>query len=518
MKRFTTLVAINLALASMIIGGCGGGSNEQPDPSIVETEYGKVQGVLDEGFRVFKGIPYAAAAVGELRFMPPQPPEAWTTTYPATMFGTSCSQPEASKYGDSFGEDCLNLNVWTPYPVPESPAPVMVWFHYGNFEHGSAFSTWNNGQYIANMTGTIVVAGNYRLSALGFLAHPSLEPNSGNYGFLDQRAILTWVKNNIAAFGGDPNNVTIFGSDAGSLSVSAHLVSPGSAGLFHKAIMQSGSPPHAPMGFLTKAEAEAQGELLAATLGCDTGDVAACLRSKTDNALFMALTVKDIIWGTGDAVWGPIIDGTNLTEQPYDAVKAGNFNKVPVMIGSCSEEGGDSFLGVLGMTEPEYETFVNDTFDADAAAVLAVYPAGDYDSPAHAGAQLIGDAIWTCPSRRTARAVAAASEDTYLYYFTHPPHWSTPFRGAYHLAEIWIVFKSFRESLGAHTPEEAAFSDKVMGYWTRFAATGDPNTSGEVVWPLYTQATDEHIVLNPTIETGSNLKQTKCDFWDSLHD
>jgi para-nitrobenzyl esterase len=493
----------------------------------VQTDRGPVTGKLNPRSRAFLGIPYAAPPTGALRFMPPQPARPWTAARDATRFGADCIQSDALWSGMTgpTSEDCLFLNVWTPYPVPGKRLPVMVWIHGGGFISGGSSTGMYNGRQLVERHPVLVVSLNYRLGPLGFLAHKNFSSEAPNAGILDQQAALRWVQNNIAAFGGDPTRVTIFGESAGSLSVCTHLVAPTSAGLFQRAIMQSGA---CSFNSDTLARAQAQGGDLAQKLGCDTAkDPLACLRTKKANEVMNGLPVKKgFVFGAG-VDWAPVLDGKLLTRQPYALLKAGSFNKVPLMIGTNANEGTLLLwlAGKTSMTQQEYETAVKALFPQDSAAVLKQYPVTAPLSPAQTFAELLGDMAFICSTRMTAGAAVAAGVKVRQYHFTVKPSASifqwlgaalVTFLGSFHSSEIPFVFH-FQSLLSTLNAQEQELSKKMMGYWTRFAASADPNATGEVNWPLYDKAGDRHIRLSlPSVGTGSGLKKQKCDFWIPL--
>ena len=321
-------------------------ARSQTASCLVSTSSGNVQGVDNGRSCTFLGIPFAAPPIGSLRWKPPQPAAAWApATLPATAIPASCPLINpAGTAGTQGNEDCLKLNVWTPNPAPTSPAPVIVWIHTGAFQAASANLPAHNGRKMAEQTGAIVVAANYRVGPFGFLGHPALTaedpgyPSSGNYGLLDQRAALGWVRDHIAAFGGDPDNVTIGGQSAGAHSVSLHIVSPGSAAYFHRAIMQSG---YASSRWRTLADAEALGNDFAAAVGCtDPSQVLACMRSKTRNQVLLAFANGQQQFAeTARVPWGPVVDGLDIPDQPRMLYESGAFNHVPVIIGATRDEG-----------------------------------------------------------------------------------------------------------------------------------------------------------------------------------
>lgn len=493
------------------------GPPDRPITGLVDTDKGRIRGTVHTTHRSFLGIPYAAPPVGQLRWKAPEPHPTWVTTRDAMKFGPSCPQEAGMTRPNEDAEDCLTLNVWTPLRPPAKPAPVMVWIHGGGFISGGSATTTYNGSAFAVEAGSVVVTINYRLGALGFLAHPALGEGSGNFGLLDQRLALQWVKKNIAAFGGDPDNVTIFGQSAGSMSVCAHVVSPLSKGLFHRAIMQSGP---CSWGFPTKQAAEAQGQKLAEKLGCDKAkDPVSCMRGKGVKEARTALALKSMmIFGDG-VNWGPTIDGVNFTSQPEDAIKTGSFNKVPIVLGSNKDE-GSIFLILSGLlnklTEAEYKKTAEAFFGARAGEAVARYPASSYKNPGFALMDVIGDAGFVCPLRRNSRYFADNGVKVWHYHFTHDPSIS-PFAvgKAYHGCEIPFIFRP-RADLENLRPEERKLSAKMSGYWGRFALLGTPDSPGATSWPAATSAAPNYMEFTLSSKVGKDLKKDKCTFWDSF--
>ncbi|PYR56963.1 MAG: hypothetical protein DMF91_20645, partial [Acidobacteria bacterium] len=342
-KRFATAsVAIVVALASLLSSR---EARPQTGSCLVATSSGAVQGVDNGSSCAFLGIPFAVPPLANLRWKPPQPATPWAGTLSATVAPGPCANvnPPGSKT-TAGSENCLKLNIWTPNPAPASPVPVIVWIPTGAFQSASASIPDSNGRNFAERTGAIVVAANYRLGPFGFLGHSALTaedpayPSSGNYGFLDQRAALAWVRDNIAAFGGDPNNVTIDGQSAGGHSVSLHVVSPGSAGYFGRAIIQSG---YASTRWRTLADAEALGTTFAATMGCtDPSTVLSCMRGKTTAQVLLAFANGQQEFAqTARVQWGPVVDGLDIPDQPRTLYENGAFNHVPTIIGATRDEG-----------------------------------------------------------------------------------------------------------------------------------------------------------------------------------
>ena len=498
---------------------------------LVTTGGGAVQGVDNGASCAFLGVPFAAPPIAGLRWRPPQPAAPWSGTLSATVLPPSC--PLVFPLGGTTtqgNEDCLKMNIWTPDPMPASPAPVIVWIHAGAFVAASANQAPQNGRRMAERTGAIVVAPNYRLGPFGFLAHPALtaedpsHPSSGNYGLLDQRAALAWVRDNIAAFGGDPTNVTLGGQSAGGHSVSFHMVSPGSAGHFHRAIMQSG---YASSRVDTLAEGEALGDTFAQQLGCTIpSEVLTCLRSKTRNQLLLALPTGQQQWAESPRIsWGPIVDGLVIPDQPRTLYEAGLFAHVPLIVGATRDEGwiyaDRSFPA--GLTIEQYEAAVQTEFGADLAPeVLARYRAGDFASPKHALSQIAGDYEAVCEARRVARLVSRRAP-VYLYSFEREV---APVAGDQVIHGLDLNFV-FGNNYGAPSSyvlagDDLTLSNAQMDFWTRFAAAGNPNPPGRDdgyahdVWPTYHGASAKYLVLATPIVDDRRPREAACDYWDGL--
>jgi para-nitrobenzyl esterase len=500
------------------------------DACVVSTPSGVVRGVLRGIGCTYLAIPYATPPVGDLRWKPPQPKTPWApAVLSATVAPPNCSLINPPTTGQPTGsEDCLMLNIWAP-PRP-AQAPVIVWFHPGNFQAASANLAAANGERFAQERNAIVVAPNYRLGPFGFLAHSALtleDPayrSSGNYGLLDQRAALVWVRDHIAAFGGDPRNVTIVGASAGSQSVNFHLVSPASAGLFHKAIMQSG---FVTARWTNAKEAEAQGEQVARALQCtDATTVLACLRSKTRDQVLRALPLDQAqILETEAVQWSPIVDGLEIPDQPRDLYRRGRFVRVPLIVGVNRDEGWTfvdrSFPGSLDTAQ--YETTVRGEFGADAPAVLSLYPASAFPSPKDALSQLTGDAEFACEARRVARLMSQARVDVYFYSFEHTVDAVTPGR-AFHGLETNLVFGN---NFGAPsnyvlTAADLGLFRTISGYWGRFADTGNPTAPGVARWPLfrvdrYPILSDRFVVLDDAVTDANRFRERQCNFWDRFY-
>lgn len=499
-------------------------ANAQSGPT-VHTTYGPVQGVAAGDGAKYLGVRYAAAPTGTRRFRPPEPPAPWATAADATQFGSGCPQ-SASPFGlPSSNEDCLFVNVYTPSRGPLSVLrrdPVMVWFHPGAFLYGEA-ARFDPSELVAR--GVVVVTVNYRLGAFGFLAHPALTAesangSSGNYGIQDQQAALRWVRDNILRFGGDPNRVTIFGESAGGLSVHSHLISPGSAGLFQRAIVQSGAYTLTPP---TRAVAEAQGTTFANAVGCAD---AACLRAAPVSTLLGGPTPP----GLG---YLPNVDGAVLPTTFLDAFTRGAFQRVPIIEGSTHDE----FRLFIALSfDLTGQTVTAEGYPAAIAAVLgfppavvpavvAQYPLANYASPALALAAVGTDAVFAC-NAQAARQLLSLHTPVWGYEFDDPnapqgtlPPVSFPY-GAYHGAELEYLF-DVRPNLPKPplTADQQALSRTMVRYWTQFARLSNPNGLQTPLWtryfPVVLTHTQKLTPPTPQQDNGFNSDH-KCDFWTSL--
>lgn len=515
MKRF--------ALAVLLFA-CSSGP--PPDgPTLVTTDHGQVQGSVADGVRIWLGIPYAAPPTGPNRFLPPKPAAAWTTSIVANKPGAECPQLDfGNKLVGGSAEDCLYASVWAP-AADVKKAPVFVWIYGGGFTIGSGGDRMYDGENIVRQTNAIVVTFNYRLGALGWISHPDLATEEGvatapSQGFLDQQAALAWVHANIAAFGGDPDDVTIAGESAGGISVCTHLAAPASWPFFQRAIIESGVCFSSAL-FATPASANDQGTRLATALGCTTpGSIMSCLRAAPPEQVISALPTREAEFGATGDNFGPVVDGTVIPKIPLDAINAGQFAKVPTILGTNVNE-GDLFMYLWKVdtnaspTPADVRASLAVLFSAAQVDQIATKYAVDADAPA-AFSHIITDGVFACPTRRTARAIAAAGVPAFLYQFTYPyvvPAISGVVMS--HSFEIPLVFRNGFLG-GALSDADLALADRVDGYWFRFAAKGDPNDPAAVTWPAYTQASDTNITLDSTITTTVGLKKDACDFWDPL--
>ena len=511
----------------------------QAPSCLVTTTNGAVQGVSRVGGCTYLGIPYAAAPVGSLRWRLPQRPGPWSPTIlNATAAAPACSQINLA--GALAGsEDCLTLNIWTPVTTATSRQPVMVWLHPGSFIAASSNLAASDGRRFAEQTGAIVVAPNYRLGPFGFLALDALSREdatyggSGNYGIADQRAALAWVREHIAAFGGDPGNVTVAGTSAGAVSSTLHLVSPASRGLFQRAIAQSGT---ATTRLPSKDAAVSQGEAFAAALACtDAASVLTCLRSKTRDQVLTALPLSGLTGGLqqlvdtpGRAIWGPSVDGVEVPDQPRTLYRRGLFSRVPLLIGTNDDDGW-TFVDrsfPTGLDGLQYERTVQTEFGMDASTILQQYPAAAYNTPKDALARLTTDVEFACEARRVARAMHDDGAAVFVYSFEYPVDAVNRGR-AFHGLESNLLFGTNFGPPSNHvlTPADNVIFDAMSTFWFRFLESGDPNPRGAPVqWPAYRPDRslpdadpinrDFYFVFGPRLGVNTAYRDARCNFWE----
>jgi para-nitrobenzyl esterase len=524
---------------ALVLAGCGDDETPANDvPSIqpgtlIRLAAGQLQGDTDGGARRFRGIRYAKAPIGTLRWRPAQATGDWEGVLPATEFGSACAQPSWIQGPESLEEDCLFLNVWTPEPAPSAPLPVMVWLPGGGNQNGAASdssplsggATIYDGRDLAESQGVVVVTLNYRVGVMGFFAHPGLRAEgsvSGNQGLGDQQLALKWVRDNILAFGGDPRNVTLFGESAGSQDTCLQLVSPGAKGLFHRAISQSG-------GCTTfrklRAEAESQSSDFARAVGCaGTADELECLRRKPVKDLLISAPSDGGTPGAPGgnqfsgsvALWdfNPVVDGIVIPEQPRSLIESGSFAKVPYLVGSNFEEGRLFMLAAAPVSsEAEYLAALGRLFKGAAASVAAQYPLSNFAVPQDALVRIWGDYRLGCPTYDSGARVAAQGVSTYHYAFAR----SIPgleALGPTHGVEMPYVFGT----LSAPGADDTALSKSMQGYWARFAKTGDPNGGGAPAWPAFDQTADQQMNFDVPSSVVTGYRRAECDFWKTIYE
>jgi para-nitrobenzyl esterase len=400
---------------------------------------------------------------------------------------------------------------------------VLFFINGGGYSAGSGGEVLYDGRALAEATRMVVVTINYRLGAFGFLSHSKLStesadhPTSGNYGMEDQRAALKWVRDNIAGFGGNPGNITIYGESAGAGAVCWHVASPLSNGMFHRAVISSGS---CVLLVQDKEKSQRQGERFATDLGCGgTDDVLECLRSKSVGEVVAKGQLKpgDLTSGTA---WGPVIDGVEVPKHPQHMLDEGSFNRVPILTGATKDE-GTLFVGAVPdtLTEEQYKQRVQSLFPVPelAAKVLQAYPASAYASPKKALIEVFTDSAMACPVRRVARSIARAGVPTYHYSFAYPAEYPElpPNLGIFHASELAFVFGNPVRGLRL-TGDNQTMSRTLMGYWANFASQGNPNGSGLPAWPGYTDQEDATLSLEAQPRIVHGLKKDNCELWNSL--
>jgi para-nitrobenzyl esterase len=453
---------------------------------------------------VFKGIPYAAPPIGELRWKAPRAAVAWQGVKDAGAFGASCMQtgyPEGSLYHSDLGpisEDCLTLNVWTTAKAGEKH-PVMVWVHGGALTRGSGATAWYDGEALARK-GVIIVTINYRLGVFGFFTHPELtaeSPNhsSGNYGLLDQVAALQWVKRNIAAFGGDPKKVTIFGESAGSWSTNCMMASPLARGLIDRVIGESGAF-FAVMKKLSDAE----------KIGANAGDLKTLRAKPAEELMKMTLDQRAM---------GPVVDGYLLPTDIYTIFKEGKQNDVPLLAGFNADE-GTAFVNWNG----NVDAFVKQgqqRFGKFADEYFAAYPAGTEADAKASFYATMRDTTFGWNMRTWGRMTEQTGHHpAYLYYFSHVQPGPTAERyGAFHASEIVYVFDNLSMLARPFTDVDKKLSDEMSSYWVNFAKNGDPNGPGLPKWPAYRAKDEVWMEFGPTEpKTKVELNKAKLDVMD----
>ncbi|MFJ3728811.1 carboxylesterase/lipase family protein [Streptomyces sp. NPDC090045] len=524
MLKRTAPSAIALALTASIAGtlttaaAATSVAADRGDASSVRTDKGLVRGTLTDSVRTFQGIPYAAPPTGDRRWAPPAPAKRWSGVRNATEPGSACPQagtlPPLGPKSDN--ENCLFLNVTTPRSATAKPRPVMVYLHGG--DHTDGTGAMHGARRLAAQGDVVVVTVNYRLGALGYLAHPDLEGRrgeSGNYGFLDQQAALRWVQRNATAFGGDPDKVTLFGESAGGYSTCAHLVAPSSAGLFDRVIQQSAPCTNAAMGQRSRADALADGQ-----------------KAATEITDWRTATAENLVKPFGEGPqYGPVYGGKVLPRTPQEAFASGRVNKVPVLQGINRHEERARVYGLelsKRATDPEarieeadYRFHLEREFGSESAAVIAAhYPFSDHgNSPALALAAALTDANWARHTVETGRALSV-HVPTYTYEFaaTDVPWYSDPNfpkpgfeAGAGHTFELPYLFEL--DAFDSLTPAQQDLSNRMIRIWTDFARTGKADWKPGTPAALNAQS----LGSGPdSIRPVDFAKEHQYDFWKSL--
>ena len=508
------VAALLLAPVALDAQNTSAANQSQETPGLPKTvlhvAQGDIAGIPAQPYSsilVFKGIPYAAPPVGNLRWREPQPPAAWSGVRDATQYGSVCTQADSFIHipRTLMSEDCLTLNVWTPSLKPGQPAPVMVFVHGGGFVLGSSNGSPLNGVALATR-GAVVVSINYRLGVFGFLAHPDLTGESphhasGNYGLMDQIAALRWLRQNIAAFGGDAHNITVFGESAGATSIGYLLVSPLAAGVgglgpaFDKAILESPSDlftpdPELHTSYRGLTSMEEVGTAIAPS-------IAELRQLPADEVLARASSATNKLFGPGgtgrvrirpeghtqmpaviDTPWWAFADGYVVPDQHSRLLSENRGLRIPVMVGTNSDEGIFFVNDVPAKNAQQWASYVQQTFAPCGRQLLELYPASTPDEIHKAANHLITDALFLYGAFATARA-----EHAFLYRFTRVnPESAKNKAGAPHTAELDYVFGITRERPERYEPADHRLSDKMMTAWLHFARTGDPRLMESSDW------------------------------------
>ncbi len=513
MSKFTSKSLIRALLAVVISAASAITLAQSPN---VTTESGAISGLSESGLIVYKGIPFAAPPVGDLRWRPPVPVAPWTGTRKADAFAPACMQTGVSMPGETppaVSEDCLYLNIWTPAKAQER-LPVIVWIYGGGFINGSASMPLYWGDRLAR-EGVIVVTIAYRLGPLGFLAHPELtrespHHSSGNYGLMDQIAALEWIQRNIAAFGGDPKNVTIAGQSSGGMSVSILMASPRAKGLFQRAIGESGGlfePTQLAPKYLL-ANAERDGEKFAASLNAP---------SLQDLRRLPASQLT----GNAGGIVHPVIEPYVLPVSPYEAFTTGQQNDVPLLLGSNADE-ARALVDVSQVKAASFASDLEHSFGALPPPLIAAYPYTTDQEAKQARLNLERDLRFGWDMWAWARLQAGTGHSSVYYYsFRQQP----PFPagsvyegwGASHYAELWYVFDHLDQEPWRWSEADRKVAEEMSSYWVNFAKSGNPNGPGLPPWPAFTNADSKVIYLGDPITAGGVASVDSMKVFDAVY-
>jgi para-nitrobenzyl esterase len=474
---------------------------------IVHTSRGDVAGT-GGAVRAYRGIPFAAPPVGALRWKPPQPAAPWSGVHDGSAFGNDPMQiveARRATRAPGISEDCLTLNVWAPAAVPAGGAPVLVWFDGGGFLAGTGARASTDGERFAQR-GAVIVTINYRVGVFGYLAHPLLSAesphgSSGNYGLLDQLAALQWVRDEIAAFGGDPTRITAFGESAGGASVALLLVSPLARGLVDRVIMES---PGSFRPLCPLADAE--------RAGLAVGDDLATMRAlAADEVLALNAKINPAVRGlTIPRPLRPIIDGWAIDRDEPDAFTSGAFDALPAIVGSNADEGGFFAPGIPVASAAEFRAYVDANFPGAADAAWALYGTDRDAGVRQALADVFGDAQFSYGARMLARSIAARQPQTFRYVFAHAGSQTQP--RPVHADEIPYVFGT-----GELDGVDREVSDAMMTAWINFAATGDPNGPGVPAWAPYDPARDNALTFAAGFAEQTNWRADSLAFFERYY-
>jgi len=524
MKRCFAAVLIAVLLSTSALA-----ANTDP----VRVEQGLLAGTSGSSadVRVYRGIPFAAPPVGDLRWKAPQPALKWQGLRQAAEFSNACWQtqyPAAAAIYQAklppLSEDCLYLNIWTPAKSPKDKLPVMVWIHGGGFTRGYGGSRAYDGEALARK-GAVIVTINYRLGIFGFFAHPALSAESGhhasgNYALLDQIAALQWVQKNIAAFGGDPARVTIFGESAGSWAVNVLMASPLAKGLFQRAIGESGGS-FSPMKTLAEAESEGAALAVSLTLTLAAGAKAEARDKSSAQSILKTLRAEpaeELLKASQAETVRPMVDGWVLPQDIATIFAQGKQNDVPLIVGYNADEGTTLAPQAANLKATMFTAGVYQRYGSQADAMLKIYPAASDEQAVSSFYSAYRDQVFGWEMRTWARtATKTGHQPAYLYYFSRrPPGPQSARLRAFHAAEIAYVFGTFVWPFPWEDADKK-LSDAMTSYWVNFAASGNPNGGNLVKWPAYNAKDDQALEFGDQIAVRSEVNKAGLDFFDGYY-
>jgi len=524
MKRCFAAVLIAVLLSTSALA-----ANTDP----VRVEQGLLAGTSGSSadVRVYRGIPFAAPPVGDLRWKAPQPATKWQGLRQAAEFSNACWQtqyPAAAAIYQAklppLSEDCLYLNIWTPAKSPKDKLPVMVWIHGGGFTRGYGGSSAYDGEALARK-GAVIVTINYRLGIFGFFAHPALSAESGhhasgNYALLDQIAALQWVQKNIAAFGGDPARVTIFGESAGSWAVNVLMASPLAKGLFQRAIGESGGS-FSPMKTLAEAESEGAALAVSLTLTLAAGAKAEARDKSSAQSILKTLRAEpaeELLKASQAETVRPMVDGWVLPQDIATIFAQGKQNDVPLIVGYNADEGTTLAPQAANLKAKMFTAGVYQRYGSQADAMLKIYPAASDEQAVSSFYSAYRDQVFGWEMRTWARtATKTGHQPAYLYYFSRrPPGPQSARLRAFHAAEIAYVFGTFVWPFPWEDADKK-LSDAMTSYWVNFAASGNPNGGNLVKWPAYNAKDDQALEFGDQIAVRSEVNKAGLDFFDGYY-
>lgn len=500
--------------------------------TLIKIDSGHVSGSGSD-VRSYKGIPYAAPPVGALRWKAPEPVKPWNGIRVSKVFSPACAQQTLLQQPNAdqrVSEDCLTINVWTPANRPDAKLPVLVWIHGGGFFAGSSGSSAYEGEGFAKQ-GLVFVSFNYRLGVFGFLAHPELSKESprgvsGNYALHDMIAALNWIKRNIAAFGGDPNNVTIWGESAGGTAAGLLMVAPDAQNLFHKAILSSAWNLFQPISHRTESW---YGRMPAESVGAKLGGIAA-LRAKSADEILKSIGMIDFNMEgeqTGEVHYH-IVDGAVIPDDPATLFEQGKFGKVPLLAGTVANE-GTMFARSVRTVAPAKAWIERATLPSAADQLAQQYGLTGDAAANEAFANIFGDANFVMGTRAVLRAVSAAQPQTYQYEFTRIGGFGRRTRlGAFHAADLGYAFNTLPDSPYGTTgiltvlPTDFDATDSKVaatyhGVIARFAKTGDPNGGDLPSWPAFKRGDERYMQIGDANAVKADLHKDRLDVLEAVY-